>query len=40
MRRFLIGDMFGRIAMLVLSEKPELILIPLGEVRSFISLLF
>ncbi|KAJ3557088.1 hypothetical protein NM688_g1656 [Phlebia brevispora] len=32
MRRFFIGDMYGRLAMLVLTEKPELVLIPLGEV--------
>ncbi len=33
MRRFFIGDMYGRLALLVLGERPELILIPLGEVR-------
>lgn len=31
MRRFFVGDAFGRLALLTLSDAPEFILIPLGE---------
>lgn len=32
MRRFLIGDNFGRLSVLALDEMAELVLIPLGNV--------
>ena len=32
MRRFFVGDVFGRLSLLTLSDDPELILIPLGDV--------
>ncbi|KIP10587.1 hypothetical protein PHLGIDRAFT_125454 [Phlebiopsis gigantea 11061_1 CR5-6] len=34
MRRFFIGDVYGRMSLLVLSDTPELILIPLGETSA------
>ena len=36
MRRFFIGDVYGRMSLLTLNDAPELILIPLGEVRVVI----
>ncbi|THG98601.1 hypothetical protein EW026_g3605 [Hermanssonia centrifuga] len=34
MRRFFISDMYGRLAMLVVGEAPDLMLIPLGETST------
>lgn len=32
MRRFFVGDMYGRLALLTITDSPEIVLVPLGEV--------
>ncbi|EKM59045.1 uncharacterized protein PHACADRAFT_181065 [Phanerochaete carnosa HHB-10118-sp] len=34
MRRFFVGDVFGRLSLLTINDDPELIIIPLGEISS------
>ncbi|KAI0337556.1 hypothetical protein BDW22DRAFT_1363933 [Trametopsis cervina] len=33
-RRFFVGDMFGRLGLLTITSKPELVLLPLGEISA------
>lgn len=32
MRRFFVGDEYGRLALLTVTDSPELLLVPIGEV--------